>query len=414
MDMRRNRSGRRSWRAAVVTVIAGTLLLTAACSSGGESPTWQGGGGDTANGSSAAPPAEAPSPEPTLSTVAVTSPALDATDVEAWSEVKYNSEDPENTTVKVTGPQGDEVKGTLDKDDNVWKPSESLAWGTKYSVTVTTPEAQGKNNTTTSTFTTMKKPSKLVRVTSFLGDNQTVGVGMPLIMKFGRPIPEKYRAEVERRMVVTATPAQEGTWRWITSTEVHYRPKNYWKAGTKIFYKVQLKGVKLGDGWYGRSDLTVDMKVGRALVMTVSNKTKKMTVKQDGKVIKTIPVSLGKKDTPSSSGTMVVMEKKAHTVFDTTDTDGDEGYRTDIDWAQRITYSGQFIHAAPWSEGVQGRSNVSHGCVNVSEAMGKWLFDRTMMGDVITVSGTEDKLKNGNGWTDWNMSYEQYKQGSYL
>nr|WP_157434735.1 Ig-like domain-containing protein [Actinoplanes missouriensis] len=411
--MGKNRSGRR-WRAAVVTVLAGTLLLTAACSGGGDdSPSWQ-GGSQAGGGNSAAPAAEAPSPEPTLSTVAVTSPALDATGVEAWSDVKYNSEDPENTTVKVTSPKGDEVKGTLDKDDNVWKPSESLAWGTKYTVTVTTPEAEGKSNTTTSTFTTMKKPANLVRVTSFLGDGNVVGVGMPLIMKFGRAIPEKYRAEVERRMVVTATPAQEGTWRWISSTEVHFRPKTYWKAGSKVFYKVQLKGVKLGDGWYGRSDLTVDLKIGRSMIMTVDNKTKKMVVKQDGKVIKTLPVSLGKASTPSSSGTMVVMEKKAHTVFDTTDTDPDGGYRTDIDWAQRITYSGQFIHAAPWSEGQQGRRNVSHGCVNVSEAMGKWLFDRTMMGDVITVSGTEDKLKNGNGWTDWNMSYAEYKKGSYL
>jgi lipoprotein-anchoring transpeptidase ErfK/SrfK len=412
MDMGKFRSGRRSWRAAVVTVLAGTLLLTAACSGGGDTPSWQGGG--ATDGSSAAPPAEAPSPEPTLSTVAVTSPALDATDVEAWSDVKYNSEDPDNTTVKVTSPKGDEVKGTVDKDDNVWKPSESLDWATKYTVTVTTPETEGKNNTVSSAFTTMKKPANLVRVTSFLGDGNTVGVGMPLIMKFGRAIPEKYRAEVERRMVVTATPAQEGTWRWISSTEVHFRPKTYWEAGSKIFYKVQLKGVKLGDGWYGRSDLTVDMKVGREMIMTVDNKTKKMIVKQDGKVIKTIPVSLGKPKTPSSSGTMVVMEKKAHTVFDTTDTDPDGGYRTDIDWAQRITYSGQFIHAAPWSEGQQGSRNVSHGCVNVSEAMGKWLFDRTMMGDVITVKGTEDKLKNGNGWTDWNMSYEEYKKGSYL
>jgi hypothetical protein len=46
--------------------------------------------------------------------------------------------------------------------------------------------------------------------------------------------------------------------------------------------------------------------------------------------------------------------------------------------------------------------------------MGAWLFDRTLMGDPITVSGTEEKLKNGNGWTDWNMSWEEYKKGSYL
>nr|WP_238488590.1 Ig-like domain-containing protein [Actinoplanes flavus] len=389
-------------------MLTGTLLLTAACSGGKDEPSWEGGGDKAAGASSA------PSAAPTLSTVAVTSPAADAKSVELWSEVKFDSEDADNTEVKVTDAKGKEVEGTLDKDRNLWRPSESLAWGTKYTVTVTTPAAEGKNNTATSSFTTMKQPSNLVRVTSFLGDGQTVGVGMPLIMKFGRAIPEKYRGEVERRMVVTATPAQEGTWRWISPTEVHFRPQSYWKAGSKVFYDVKLKGVQLGDGWYGRSDLTVDLKIGREMILTVSNKTKKMTVKQDGKVIKTIPVSLGKPSTPSSSGTMVIMEKAAHTVFDTTDEDPVNGYKTPIDWAQRITYSGQFIHAAPWSEGVQGKRNVSHGCVNVSEALGEWLFQRTMMGDVITVSGTEDKLKNGNGWTDWNMSYAEYKKGSYL
>jgi lipoprotein-anchoring transpeptidase ErfK/SrfK len=261
----------------------------------------------------------------------------------------------------------------------------------------------------------MAKPSSLVRATSFLGDGQVVGVGMPMIVRFDRAIPTKYRADVQRRMTVTATPAQVGIWRWISPTEVHYRPKVYWKAGTKIFYRVQLAGVPMGDNAYGRTDLTVDLKVGRALVMTVDNKSKTMVVRQNGKTIKTIPVSLGKKSTPSSSGTMIVIEKKRKTVFDTMEELGpEEGYRTKIDYAQRLTWGGEFIHAAPWSEGVQGRTNVSHGCVNVSMAMGAWLFGRTMLGDPITVKGTERKLANGNGWTDWNMSWDEYVKGSAL
>ena len=52
----------------------------------------------------------------------------------------------------------------------------------------------------------------------------------------------------------------------------------------------------------------------------------------------------------------------------------EEGYRTKIDFAQRLTWGGEFIHAAPWSEGQQGSVNVSHGCVNVSMANGDWLF----------------------------------------
>jgi len=388
---------------------AASVLVSAACSGDkSDSPSWQGGGQDAgASGS--------PSPQPTLSTVAVTLPAANATDVTASTEIKYDTEDAGNTSVVLKDPAGAEVKGTLDKDAKVFTPAKALGWGKTYTVTVNGTPSGDKGGTTTSTFTVMKKPSKLVRVTSFLGDGSTVGVAMPMIVRFGRSIPEDYRDDVQRRMIVTTTPAQEGIWHWTSPTEVHYRAKSYWKAYTKIFYKVQLAGVPMGDGWYGRSDLTVDLKVGRSLVMTVQNKTKKMTVKQDGKVIKTIPVSLGKKSTPSSSGTMIVIEKKEHTVFDTTDELGEEkGYRTDIDYAQRITWSGQFIHAAPWSEGVQGKTNVSHGCVNISMAMGKWLFSRTMIGDPITVTGTEEKLKNGNGWTDYNMSWEEYKKGSAI
>jgi lipoprotein-anchoring transpeptidase ErfK/SrfK len=391
-----------------VALIAGSVLLSSGCGHGDKSPSWQGGA--QAGGSSGAPG----SPSPTLSTVAVVSPAADATGVVAVTAVKYTSEDPENTTVKVTGPDGDEVKGTLDKDEKTWTPAKALAFGTKYTVTVTGSASGGKGGTTSSAFTTMAKPSKVIRVTSFLGDHQTVGVGMPLIIKFSKSIPVKYRDDVERRMTVTTTPVQDGTWHWTSPTEVHFRPKVFWKANSKVFYQVALAGVPLGGGYYGKSDLTVDVNIGRSLVMTVSNKTKKMTVTQNGKVIKTLPVSLGKPSTPSSSGTMVVIQKQRHTVFDTTDTDPKNGYKTPIDYAQRITWSGQFIHAAPWSEGKQGKVNVSHGCVNVSEAMGAWLFGKTLMGDPITVSGTEQKLQNGNGWTDWNMSYADYKKGSYL
>jgi len=110
-------------------------------------------------------------------------------------------------------------------------------------------------------------------------------VGMPLIVKFSRAIPASYRDDVERRMTVTATPAQEGSWGWISPTEVHYRPKVFWKGNSKVFANVRLGGVPLGNGYYGKSDLTVDLKIGRSFVMTVSNKNKQMIVKQDGDTI---------------------------------------------------------------------------------------------------------------------------------
>jgi lipoprotein-anchoring transpeptidase ErfK/SrfK len=403
--MNGDRTGRRPWRIAVAALATAVVLLSAGCSD--DKSSWQGGGQPGSPGGA--------SPAPAQSTVAVTTPAANAKDVVASTDIIYSTEDAANTTVVVKGADGTEVKGTLDKEAKTFHPAGALDYGATYTVTVTGTASGAKSGTATSAFTTMAKPSKQVRVSSFLGDGQTVGVGMPLIVQFGRAIPDSARAQVERRMIVTATPAQEGTWHWISPTEVHFRPKTYWKAYSTVFTDIQLAGVPMGGGWYGRSDLTVGVKIGRELIMTVTNNAKKMTVKQDGKTIKTIPVSLGKKSTPSSSGTMLIIDKKVHTVFDTMkDLPPGQGYRVNIDYAQRITWSGQFVHAARWSEGVQGRTNVSHGCVNVSEALGKWLFDRTMIGDPITVSGTGDKLKNGNGWTDWNMSWDDYKKGSAL
>ncbi|MCQ8780236.1 Ig-like domain-containing protein, partial [Escherichia coli] len=63
-------------------------------------------------------------------------------------------------------------------------------------------------------------------------DGETVGVGMPVVVTFDVPVTD--RASIEQHMSVTTTPAQIGTWRWVSDTEVHYRPKTYWQAGTQV------------------------------------------------------------------------------------------------------------------------------------------------------------------------------------
>jgi lipoprotein-anchoring transpeptidase ErfK/SrfK len=112
---------------------------------------------------------------------------------------------------------------------------------------------------------------------------------------------------------------------------------------------------------------------------------------------------------------MLVMGKLRNTIFDTFDELGpEEGYRTPIEYAQRLTHGGEFIHAAPWSVGAQGRTNVSHGCVNMSTSNAAWLFGITKMGDPVTIRGTERRLANGNGWTAWNVSWGQWIKGSAI
>lgn len=387
---------RRPPRPLAAVLLAVALAVTAGCTKDGGA-SWQGGD-------------DGPKAK-----VSITAPAADAKDVPASAEIEFKAEQAAGeTTVEVKDAAGGTVEGTL-TDRGTWLPGGQLDYGTTYTATVTATGDDGKPATATSTFTTMAKPANQVRVSSFLGDGAEVGVGMPLIVRFDRAVPEEYRDDVQRRMTVVSNPTQEGIWHWASPTEVRYRPKEFWQSGTTVSYKVQAGGLPLGDGWYGRADLAVDVKVGPATIMTVDNRTKKMTVTRDGAVIKTIPVSLGKPRTPSSSGTMVVIEKQRKTVFDTmTNPNPEDRYRLDIEYAQRLTWGGEFIHAAPWSVASQGKTNVSHGCVNMSTANAKWLFEQTRIGDPITVKGTERKLQNGNGWTDWDLSWEEYVKGSAL
>jgi lipoprotein-anchoring transpeptidase ErfK/SrfK len=381
---------------ASVVALAVVLALASACT-GGSSPGGHGGSGDGG-----------PS-------VTIVSPKSDATDVPASAEIQFKAEGATSAEVALADPQGKAVAGDMRPEGTVWMPRGRLEYGTKYTATVTVADAAGRTTKATSSFTTMAEPANLVRVSSVVGDDMVVGVGMPMIVRFGRGIPEDLRASVQRRLFMRSTPQQEGTWHWYSASEVHYRPKEFWKPGTKLDMRVLAGGLPLGNGWYGRADLTVVAEVGPALTMTVDNATKQMTVSENGKDIRTIPVSLGRPGMPSSSGTMLVMERLRKTIFDTTDDPNPANrYKIPIEYAQRITWGGEFIHAAPWSVADQGHRNVSHGCINMSTADAKWLFSKTRLGDPVIVKGTERKVEYGNGWTDWSMSWNDYVKRSAL
>lgn len=319
-------------------------------------------------------------------------------------------------TLRETGG-GKAVAGELRADGSAWVPGKPLKNNKRYEATVTASDASGAAQTTTVSFTTMAKPSKETGTGLYLFGGNSYGVAMPVVVEFHPGVKAKDRAAVQKRMFVESDPPQPGTWHWVGGgSQAYYRAPDFWRAGTKLDVRIAVGGLPTGGGRYGDQDRSARVEIGRDLRMSVDNRTKKMVVTQDGKKVRTMPVSLGKKSTPSSSGTMVVMEKKDSTVFDTTDEAGPnvDRYRVEIDLAQRLTWGGEYIHSAPWSVGDQGRRNVSHGCVNLSPSNARWLFDRTKVGDPITVKGTERQLVSGNGWTAWDLTWDEFKKGSAL
>lgn len=368
---------------------------------------------------------EPPEPDGPDVTATIVEPADNATEVITATEVVVATDNAQETLVTLEELDGGAIDGELSEDGTRWLPTSQLAYDTTYVATLTAVGESGENTIATSTFTTMAEPDQTVRVFSFLGTGDEVGVGMPLRIEFKddgdnlQAIPEEARADVEQRLTVRTDPPQDGGWHWVEGGAVlHYRPQEFWQAGTQISYRAATGGLPLGDDRYLRNDLNLSISVGRSILMEADATTSQLLVTIDGEVERSIPISVGRAEFPSSSGTFVIMEKFREIEFDTTSPEqlGDRGYVIDIEYAMRLTYKGEFIHAAvAGREDVLGQENVTHGCINMADDNAQWLFENTnRWGDPVVVTGTGRQAEPDNGWTDWNLSWEQVQAGSAL
>ncbi|MFI6264845.1 Ig-like domain-containing protein [Micromonospora sp. NPDC051006] len=377
-----------------VTVAAAPLIL-AGCTADHEAGHRPGGG-------RAAPP------ELTVT------PGDQAKDVPISAEVGTRVAGGRVTAVRITDDKGKEVKAEPREDGSGWVPSAPLQPKRTYTAEVTATGDSGKSTTRKTTFTTMPKSTKpAITSTLYFAGNRTYGTAMPVTVAFDPPIPKEARADVQRRLFVKTNPPQPGVWSWVEDgSQVYYRAPDFWRPGTTISVRAGLAGLPIGKDRVGDEERTATSKIGRQVSLEIDNATKQMSVLRDGKLVKKIPVSMGKPSTPTSSGKMVIMEKHQFTTFDTRGSA--DPYVVDVEDAQRLTWGGEFIHAAPWSVGDQGSTNVSHGCTNVSNEAADWLMNTTQVGDLVTIKGTEVPLNEGNGWTAWNVSWAEYVKGSAL
>ena len=318
--------------------------------------------------------------------------------------------------VTVTPSGGGAAAGVLAADGLSWRTSRNLRPATTYTVTAQATGEDGKPATSRTTFTTLK-PALRFRLESGMSplNGETVGVGMPVQLLLSRPVNgHAGRAAVERALQVTMSQPVEGAWSWINPQEVDFRPREYWPTGEKVKVVARLAGVKAGHGLWGMKDRTLEFKVGTQHITKVSARTHQAKVTSGGKLVRTIPVSMGKPGDDSYSGIMIAQEKAATTIMDSATVGKPGEYRIKTKWNVRMTYSGTFFHAAPWSTGAQGNSNVSHGCVNASPENAKWFFGFTNRGDIIQVTGTSRQVPFGSGPTPWAKSWTEWLAGSAL
>jgi lipoprotein-anchoring transpeptidase ErfK/SrfK len=322
-------------------------------------------------------------------------------------------------TVQVTGPKGAIIKGRLSPDKTRWVSKSQLQAASRYRITSTAVDSQSLEQSYESAFKTRKLSLDEQTYPSFVPtDGQTVGVGMPVVIRFDIPVSDQ--ASIERHLKVTSQPAQVGAFHWISSQEVHWRPKTYWRPGTDVTVKADIGGVPAGNGIYGQMDRTQTFHVGDAMVSKVDMNTHEMRVFRNGKLARTIPITTGEQPKfTTRSGIKVISEKyrtkRMNSETIGIDPDSADGYDLDdVEYAMRVTNSGEFVHAAPWSVGDQGSANVSHGCTGMSTENAEWLYNNTNIGDVVEYVGTDKPMDLTNGFGDWNASFADYRSGSAL
>ncbi len=325
---------------------------------------------------------------------------------------------------KVEDAQQEEVPGAIAPDGLSWSPTPQagrLALAAKYTVDAVALDGHNRRQARRTTFTTYVPEERFIGY--FKPENRsTVGTGMIVSFKFSRAI--ERRADVERAIRITAEPAVEIAAHWFGKERLDFRPKQYWKPGTKVTVRMALRDVEGAPGSYGIQSKTVTFTVGRSQISTVDAAAHTMEVRRDGELLSTVPISAGAPKTTTYNGKMVVME-----LFDVTRMNGQtvgfggEYDIPDVPHAMRLTSSGTFLHGNYWSSpDTFGSTNVSHGCVGLRDDKGGgsdtpagWFFDRTLIGDVIEVVNSQDKVVAAdNGLGGWNMSWADWVAGSAL
>jgi lipoprotein-anchoring transpeptidase ErfK/SrfK len=401
-------------------LLLGTSMLSA-CDNGDD--ILNGGSADDTTGASTDPSGSSDasgSAEDDADAASVSTNIKRKTDVPVSTQLQVFARNGRLSTVSVTG-SGDAgaLTGAIAGDGGKWKADDLLEPATTYTVKASIAGDDGELVTKRQQFTTQTLSLAQQTYPSVAPlPGETVGVGMPVIVTFDVPVTD--RANIEKHLHVTAAPEQPGTWHWLSDSEVHYRPKKYWKAGTQVDVDVDINGVDAGNGIYGQEDRDVQFQVGDAHIYKVDTRTDQMKVFSNGKLLRTIPITTGQQPKfTTRSGIKVIIEKfdskrmNSETVG--IPVDSADGYDIDnVQWAMRVTYSGEFVHAAPWSVGSQGHANVSHGCTGMSTSNADWLYHMSVRGDVVDYVGTDRPMESTNGYGDWNIPWDEYQQGSAL
>ncbi|MFD5192376.1 Ig-like domain-containing protein [Streptomyces sp. NPDC058357] len=318
--------------------------------------------------------------------------------------------------VTVSAEGGEALSGRISADGRTWTSDRPAAPGTTYGV-----QAKNTEGGSAKAGFTTAAADKVNKLTLVPGKNTTVGVAQPLSVVFDNPV--KDRAAVEKALKVSTSNHTEGSWGWLQDysgkDRVDWRPKEYWKSGTKVTLDADLNGIDSGPsgGWFVR-DYRTAFTIGADQVVKVDLDRHRLALKRDGKTVMDVPMSAGTPGGEKASwrGTAVLMAKEG-TINMRSETVGlGNAYDKMVDSSMRLTWSGMYAHAAPWNAAYFGVANHSSGCVGMSDSNAAALYQQVRVGDPFEITGADAKgtVAEGNGYGAWNVSWSDWQAKSAL
>ncbi|MED5811312.1 L,D-transpeptidase [Mycolicibacterium sp. 050232] len=245
-----------------------------------------------------------------------------------------------------------------------------------------------------------------------LVDGGTYGVGTVIVANFDAPVAD--RAAAERQLSAKTVPPVDGSWYWMNSQRAHWRPQSYYSPGTEVVATA--------------NSSRVAFRIGESHISIADDATKQIRVYRNDELVRTIPTSMGMGGSETVAGKTIsfwtqpgvytVMDKAATVVMDSSTyglpVDSRLGYKLTVSNAVRLTNSGIYVHQLDSTIWAQGKTNTSHGCLNVNADNGRWFYEFAQPGDVFEVRNTGgDPLpvwQNG----DWSVTWDRWLGGSAL